>query len=456
MFEEERPSREISIRDFLRVVFRYKWVLVILFVVSSTVVGAINLKSPVLYESEARVLVRRGQLENMVDARYRYLTWQEEVLSELETVKSESVLSRAQEILKEKLKEQGLDREPLIARGFVQADVVKESNVLAIGYLHRDPVYVRLVTNAVTEAYMEYRETTYDTEKMEEFFAEQIELVENEMADLREAIGNLVSEEGLTFSSGEKSNLESRLSDLRDQLDSVRRDILAKEAVLEAEQRALEDGFTTRIPRDPRSSYGDINIIIQHKLKLADLRAERDAMKAQYTQKYPPLAALNNQIAALEEELHSEVSAKVQLDEMDLGLLKTKERSLVQSMGETQIMLRTVADKEGQYQQMQLDLETLQDRYRELKETKVKTQLTQATSPAWRVTLITPASRPFARKTKDYVRMALGPIFSIVVGLGLIFFVESLDHSIKSAAQAEQDIGLPVLATLWEIKRKGS
>ena len=98
MFEEEAPRREASIRDFLRVVFRYKWVLVILFVVSTTVVAAINVRSPVLYESEARVLVRRGQLENMVDVRYRYLTWQEEVLSELETVKSYSVLARAREI----------------------------------------------------------------------------------------------------------------------------------------------------------------------------------------------------------------------------------------------------------------------------------------------------------------------------------------------------------------------
>jgi capsular polysaccharide biosynthesis protein len=80
--------------------------------------------------------------------------------------------------------------------------------------------------------------------------------------------------------------------------------------------------------------------------------------------------------------------------------------------------------------------------------------MSQATSPAWRVTLITPARRPVARKTKDYVRMALAPIFSVVIGLGLVFFIESLDHSIKSPAEAEELTGLPVLATLWEMKKK--
>ena len=64
------------------------------------------------------------------------------------------------------------------------------------------------------------------------------------------------------------------------------------------------------------------------------------------------------------------------------------------------------------------------------------------------------ARRPVARKTKDYVRMALAPIFSLIVGLGLVFFMESLDHSIKGAADAEESIGLPVLATLWHVKKK--
>jgi capsular polysaccharide biosynthesis protein len=69
------------------------------------------------------------------------------------------------------------------------------------------------------------------------------------------------------------------------------------------------------------------------------------------------------------------------------------------------------------------------------------------------VTLLTPASEAVARKTKDYVRMALAPIFSLVIGLGLVFFVESLDHSIKTPADAEEALGIPVLASLWEIKK---
>ncbi len=454
MFEEEKRSRETSLRDFLRVVFRYKWVLVILFVVSTSVVALINIRSPVLYESEARVLVRRGQLENMVDARYRYLTWQEEVLSELETVKSQAVLNRARDILKEKLEQKGLDRRPLINRASVQASVVKESNVLAISYLDRDPSYVVFVTDAVAEAYMQYRETTYDVQELEGFFVRQIESTETAMEDLRTQMSDLANSEGLTFSSDERHNFEERLSDTHTELDEARRNIQYKEEILRAEKEALAEGHITRIPRESDSSYGEINVIIQHKLKLADLRSQRDAMAAQFTEKYPPLASLNSQIALLENEIRGEVQNKIKLDEMDLRLLKVKEQDLIGTIAATERTLAKIAGREGQYHQMQLDLETLTSSYKELKEAQVKTKLSQATSPAWRVTLITPASRPFARKTKDYVRMALAPIFSVVVGLGLVFFVESLDHSIKSPADAEEALGLPVLATLWEMKKR--
>lgn len=454
MLEDEKPRREASIRDVLRVVFRYKWVLVILFVVSTLVVASINVRSPVLYESEARVLVRRGQLENMVDSRYRYLTWQEEVLSEIEAAKSYTVLARARDILKAKLEEKGLDRKPLIVRGYVQVDVVKESNVLAISYLHRDPVYVVMVTDAVTEAYMEYRETTYDVAKLEEFFSDEIEDVELQMEKLRAARGEFITAENLTFSQDEKHNLETRAMTARTSLDEVRRRINAKSTILKAERDGLENGFVTSVPRDSESSYGDISVILQHKLKLADLRGSRDAMASQFTDKYPPLVSLNNQISGLEAELRAEVESKIVLDEMDLELLRSEESSLLATLTESEEKLKTLADKVGRYQQMELDLESLEGRYKNLRDTQVKTKMSQATSPAWRVTLIAPAQRPVARKTKDYVRMALAPIFSVVIGLGLIFFIESLDHSIKSPADAEESLGLPVLATLYEMKKK--
>jgi uncharacterized protein involved in exopolysaccharide biosynthesis len=450
---EEQQAREISVRDFLRVIFRRKWILITLFTVSTTAVAVMNIRSPVLYESQARVLVRRGQMENAVSARYRYLPWEEEISSELETVKSQTVLRRGEEILKETLEDAGLDRRPLIVRRNVNVEVVMESNVLAISYLHSDPDMAQLGADAVSRAYMEHYQESGNIERVNEFFATEIEGVEGELDELRAARGEFLEEERLTFSNNEQAQLEKRVDESESRLKELRQEIAKRETLLETQRRAVEDGFETRVPKLRESSYGDNSVITQTKLELAKLKAERDAMAAQYTEKYPPLAALNKRIKALESQLRSEVLDKINLEEMDLEILRDEEQTLAQGLAESEGKLLAILEKQGWYRQMELDLETLEDRYRQLKETEIQTKISQATSPDWRVTLLTPASEAVARKTKDYVRMALAPIFSLVIGLGLVFFVESLDHSIKTPADAEEALGIPVLASLWEIKK---
>jgi capsular polysaccharide biosynthesis protein len=42
---------------------------------------------------------------------------------------------------------------------------------------------------------------------------------------------------------------------------------------------------------------------------------------------------------------------------------------------------------------------------------------------------------------------------SLVVGLLLAFFLDSLDHSLRSPIEVEEHLGLPVLAALPESRR---
>ena len=68
--------------------------------------------------------------------------------------------------------------------------------------------------------------------------------------------------------------------------------------------------------------------------------------------------------------------------------------------------------------------------------------------PEWDVSILSGAGMPYKKKTRDFVRLALGPILSIIIGLGLAFFLESMDHSVKSRAEAEEYLSAPVLATI--------
>jgi capsular polysaccharide biosynthesis protein len=48
----------------------------------------------------------------------------------------------------------------------------------------------------------------------------------------------------------------------------------------------------------------------------------------------------------------------------------------------------------------------------------------------------------------------MAPVFSIVVGIGLAFFVDGLDLTVRTARHAEEVADLPVLATLTDRRRR--
>ena len=98
------------------------------------------------------------------------------------------------------------------------------------------------------------------------------------------------------------------------------------------------------------------------------------------------------------------------------------------------------------------DIGQKQDEYEQLRSSQLLTRINRATSPDYTVTILAPASSPYAKKTRDYVRMALAPLMSLVVGFLLAFFLDSLDHSLRTSSEVEQHLGVPVLASLPDSK----
>jgi capsular polysaccharide biosynthesis protein len=104
--------------------------------------------------------------------------------------------------------------------------------------------------------------------------------------------------------------------------------------------------------------------------------------------------------------------------------------------------------------EIDLRIAALTKNYEDLTRAAAQAKIAKATSPDWTVDLLTPAGRPYAKNQRDYVRLALAPIFSLIVGLGLAFFIDGLDATLKSPRETEEALELPVLASLTEHKER--
>jgi hypothetical protein len=112
-------------RDFLAVLFRRRWIIATVFAVTTLTVLAINLTRPLFFESTGKVILKRGEKDTLLGGGLRTMTWEEELASEVETVKSDAIVSRAQAIVDEAHKKAGTKKLRIDGR-HVDAEVDRE------------------------------------------------------------------------------------------------------------------------------------------------------------------------------------------------------------------------------------------------------------------------------------------------------------------------------------------
>src|SRR5882762_2517142 len=148
-------ARSATSREFLAVVFRRKWIIIGLFLVSTATVVVVSLTSPHDFASTGRVLVKRGEQESVMMPGRRMGAWEEDLATEAQVVKSWTIRARAQELA------DGRARTPAerihLQPTDIDVQVIGQSNVIEVSYADRDPYVAQRACQAVIDAYVEHR-----------------------------------------------------------------------------------------------------------------------------------------------------------------------------------------------------------------------------------------------------------------------------------------------------------
>jgi succinoglycan biosynthesis transport protein ExoP len=443
-----------SARDFLAVLFRRRWIIGTVFAVTTLTVVGINFSQPLFYESTGKVIVKRGVRDNIMQGYTRTMGWEEELASEVETVKSGAVLGMAQDYLDE---QRAVRNRPTtrIAADRVEASVIGESNVIAMSYQDREPEVAQEVTEAVIHAYMEYRKNEYTLKFPKEFFDSELSRVSRELAEWtakREAYMAATGTVNLhTEGVADKDFVRQQeldLVDIEKEMAQKRQALTDMKALLASAQSPAD------VPFQSSPSSGNDLIITEIKKDLTDARVRFREMENIYVPQSRELQNMRSKIVQLEGMLATEVNTRIRIAEADVRALEAKAASVrrAQSTGESR--LATYPARTARMGEIEMRIAALTKNYNELTESAAQAKIAKATSPDWTVDLLTPAGRPYAKNQRDYVRLALAPIFSVIIGLGLAFFIDGLDASLKSPRETEEALELPVLASLTEHKER--
>ena len=487
-----------SIRDYLFVVLKRKWLILSLVLVVTSLVAIQAFRAPSIYQGETTIrieqrpmnvlrtkeIVINGQgdanfwgtqlklLQNPALARQVVLTLdlqhnpaffggqaQGGVFASLRRVFSKqrkrdaspaaapglSVVSETDVSLGSLTPEQLTELEPY-EDAIIDGEVIEPvptTNLVKIMFQHSDPELAQKIADTLAEVFKNNNlaRSREGSTRAEDVLATEIAKLQTQVKHDQESQFNYAKDHNLAITTDKEANLEvARLATLSGQLLEAENDRKMVQAQLEAAKKET-DPF----------SIPDVNTSVQvQKLRdqISDLKEKRDALLVIYTPEWPEVKKIDAQIKSKEADLSkkpSEIVTAIQRRyEAALARENLLRRSYEQQKGTTTQQTRDQIDLIAITQSLETNkqyLNTLLQRQREL-------QVSNG-DRSNDVTIATYSRLPKSPVGPPRLRnIAIAFFLSLAAGIGLAFLLDFLDDTVKSFEDVDRYIHLPGLALI--------
>jgi uncharacterized protein involved in exopolysaccharide biosynthesis len=502
-----RERAQKSVRDVLTVVFRHKWRIGIVWILVVTAVGGLVYFADDVYESQAKLLIRMGRENVSLDPSVSgpivgmQQSRESEVKSELAILKSGYLADRVVDVIGPEVvlgsggpcasddvsgagqqsKIAGTDngeragalRQMAAAQILAGLDVVAEkgTNIINVTYDSHSADAARDILQALIGAYLERHIELYSGQASPEFFEKQTEELERELNTREERLAAFRSEHGIGDLEGQMNVLLREISELylaRYVGELVNSPALAPASKARVEALAdatRKDVKTVELSRTTGVTNYAADAI---KERVTDLRLREADLAVRYSDDYRPLVDLRQQIARLEsslaqeEETHTTVTTGLNTTHQTLELALAQEQANLQGhLARQDALAEELGRKEEEYarfaafklefDRLKREVEVADSEYRQYQENLHRARVSNALDidRVSNVSVVQPATLPPGPAGPNRrMIIALSIVLGLCVGLGVAFFINQIDDSLKTTDDIERRLGLPVLAVV--------
>jgi polysaccharide biosynthesis transport protein len=453
--ESSDTRQGTTLRDFLSVLFRRKWIVLVLVVATLAVLLRLTLHAAPVFESYSKVLVSRGTFTTAFAPNIKLLTWEEELTSELEAVRSARIYKRAQEILAADSLVNPQGNPYTIDPTRISASIPGKSSVIQITYQGRDPEEVRRTVQALTRSYEEFRSETR-MQDPSQTMQKQIDDLDAELSLWEQRRAEYLAQEGSVELPQERIQLLTERRNVESDLSTAEALVAEKEARV-LWTRQLLHGDTLNAAGE-LYAFGDMDergesiLTVLRKLVLTTEAEYYDA-RSQYTDDHPRVLALKERLEHLRGTLNREGEAYLSFLGAQLEAARAHAQSLQSSLDYLDQRLGRFPDKEAQLAHLDRTIAALTATHDGLVKRQVDALTNRLGSSPFDVVVLQDAVEPYRVRGVDRVRLAVIPLFALLVAVGLAFLVDNLDPSFKEVREVEAQLKVPVLGEVRRFRR---
>jgi len=471
-------TSSISVRDYLRMIFRRKWALVVPTLGGLLLVGPLWMAIAPKYRAVALVrrrdlavlrgtpaslVSRRGPTASIDALRVEILTW-----NNLDRVIRQTNLDvglqtpEQWQAMYEKLRASISIRAAAQGRGI---------DLIQIAVMDTDPALAANIANAVADNYVEASKKTgrVDTQSVVKFLQDGSE---EYLKKLRETEASLDDYKKTHFTDlpSVKDNILSRVFSLRTEAE-------VQELELEKAKSRLEK-LNEQLTQVPRTVKGEVTteanpVAAEIQNRLAERERLLRAMLVKYTEEHPDVKLLKQEIEDLK---HQKEQTPPRLEGIEREVinpeyqeLQMQKRKLEQDIQAHQVALsqidsriaahekelRDVVTEEKRYRDILRDETEASDLYRQYRRSLVaaRTRLDiESGQYGTDVEMLARALTPHMPYQLERMKIALASILGgLCLGVALMFGLEFCDRSFKGIEDAASFLKIPVLGSIPRI-----
>lgn len=453
---------------YLRALFRYRVLFVLVSLVVMTVIGGYSFTLPKMYSADTTVFIERNVIDNLVKG----IAITPDINDRIRVLRY-AILSR--DILTKTLEDVGsdiftkpaADQQRYISKLTERVNLrIRGQDLFTLSLVDKNPAFAQKFVNTLVGKYVEEnisakRDETYGANR---FLEEQIEIFKLKLETAEDKIIEFRKKNGVYFSVDEGATL-ANIRELGTQIESI--DL--KRETLQARKQQIQQQLNT-LPAtiDMVSETAEGN-------RLSEMENRLNTLLLRYTDNYPEVIRLKSEIDSLKKRLAEPVNDENQPERTRLTSLNPlhQERqgqlfeidAELSSLGARKLNLqKTIAKREKELQDVPAarkelgilvqERDSLRNIYDELLgrmgQSEVSKQM-EIGNKAATFRIVDAAMLPKVPVSPNMLKMLLLAVAGgIGCGIGLIYLLETMDNRVRDKSMFD-GLGVDVLAVVPRI-----
>ncbi len=493
--EEMFPEKEIHLSEYIEILTKRKNLIILFFVLTVLVTLFFTFKTTPIYQSTAQLIIDKERNTSPITGeRMEFEGYASETLTfqtHFKLIKSTPVIENVVSALRlDQMKEEALEISPIrnlirqlkenvklllsstddtsmemqfplvdparekinrLIKGLqkkIDIEEVRNTRLLNISVKDKDPVMAADLANALAREYIRFNLSNRVESSKDnlDWLNNELYRLKKKLEDDERAFFDYKQQSKLFSMEGKQKVVDQKISEFNTKYLEARNQRMELDSKISELQKHLE---SSRGLAKVRSLLN--NSFIENLYnKINDLEIEYSKLSKVYKSKHPKLVQLQSELAKSRTRMNEELAKELANLKSQRTVLKAREDVLERTIGEFEQDALDTSGKELKYTILQRNVNTSQNLY-DIMVTRVKESDILKTSDTSNIRVVENAAiSPVPVSPKKKRNLLLGMVLGLMGGVGLAFFFEYLDQTLRTEEDIQNYLNLPVLSVIPE------